>query len=133
MSHVQTVEILQTPEPLTVESAKHLPQYGTIYHLTERDSRGDAVKAKVTSIKTWKRDPSRIEVRCKYGLYGYFTLFSANDLSLWTANEPKYWGKKADKPSHYVKVTTREILDYLYYFESDYWWFCDTNVYPRES
>jgi hypothetical protein len=41
----------------------------------------DARLCKVTSIRTWKRTPDRVEVRLKYGLYEYsnFSLIEALD------------------------------------------------------
>ena len=37
--------------------------------------RGDARQAKVNGkVRTWKRNPSRIEIPMKYGLYEYFTI-----------------------------------------------------------
>lgn len=33
---------------------------------------------KVTSVKRWKREPDRIEVRLKYGLYQYYRILNAD-------------------------------------------------------
>ena len=38
------------------------------------DNNGNIAQVKITSVKTWKRQPDRIEVNCKYGLYEYFTI-----------------------------------------------------------
>jgi hypothetical protein len=32
------------------------------------------MRAKITSVKTWKRNPEKVEVRYKRGLYEYGTL-----------------------------------------------------------
>jgi hypothetical protein len=48
-------------------------------HIWIRTQYGDARQAKVNGqVRTWKRDPNRIEVPCKYGLYEYFTLTQRN-------------------------------------------------------
>lgn len=50
-------------------------------HIWVRDLRGNARTVKVNGkVRTWKRDPNRIEVPCKYGLYEYF-LLTAQDIS----------------------------------------------------
>jgi hypothetical protein len=56
---------------MTIDEAKQLQSGTHIYHATKLDSRGHSVRYKVTSIKTWKRDPMRIEVGLKYGMYAY--------------------------------------------------------------
>jgi len=49
-------------------------------HIEVRDLKGNARRVKVNGkVRTWKRDPERVEVPCKYGLYEYFTL-TANDI-----------------------------------------------------
>lgn len=40
-------------------------------HIWFRSLSGDARRALVTSVKTWKRDPGRLEIRLKYGMYEY--------------------------------------------------------------
>lgn len=55
--------------PMTLEEAKAL-QSG--YHAWAIGVKGDARRFKVNGQpKTWKRDPSRVEVPFKYGLYEY--------------------------------------------------------------
>ncbi len=50
-------------------------------HIQVRDLKGNAHTVKVNGkVRTWKRDPNRIEVLCKYGLYEYFIL-TARDIS----------------------------------------------------
>jgi hypothetical protein len=62
-------------------------QYGQIYHRTAKKSDGSACSAKVTSVKTWKRDPARWEIGWKYGMYQYGTVTPEN-ASEWTTIEP---------------------------------------------
>ena len=49
-------------------------------HITALDVRGQSRTVKVNGrVRTWKRDPNRIEVPYKYGLYEYGT-FTADDI-----------------------------------------------------
>jgi hypothetical protein len=34
------------------------------------------------AVRTWKRDPDRVEVPCKYGMYEYFTLSLTEAMSM---------------------------------------------------
>jgi len=38
------------------------------------DGRGRVATVRIGKVRTWKRDPERVEVSCKFGLYEYFTL-----------------------------------------------------------
>ena len=58
--------------PMTLEEGKML-RYGEHIWMLARD--GSAVQVKVNGTpKRWKRDPDRIEVPVKYGMYEYSTL-----------------------------------------------------------
>ena len=58
---------------MTLEQAKQL-QYGdVIYYRFGRSIRRYKVNGKP---KTWKRDPNRIEVPIKYGLYTYDRMYT---------------------------------------------------------
>jgi hypothetical protein len=59
---------------MTLQEARALKAGDYIYHLTKKNADGTPMRARITSIKTWKRDPGRIEVRYKRGLYEYGTL-----------------------------------------------------------
>ena len=64
---------------LTLEEIKAL-SYGDHVAFVARD--GKLRRAKVNgNPKTWKRDPSRVEVSLKYGMYEYATLSTADALS----------------------------------------------------
>ena len=65
---------------MTLQEAKNLRAGDYIHHITKKNADGTPMRAKVTSIKTWKRSPNRIEVRCKRGLYDYAT-FTENELN----------------------------------------------------
>lgn len=68
---------------MTIDEAKQLKQGTWIYTSYGAQNRREPLRAKVTSVKTWKRTPGRIEVRVKYGLYGYWKLHPEH-LSYWS-------------------------------------------------
>ncbi len=59
---------------LTIEQAKLL-KVGTILNHSDAGTNSDGTPArfKVTSVKTWKRDPGRIEIHVKRGLREFYT------------------------------------------------------------
>ena len=65
---------------MTLTEAKTLKSGDYIHHVIKKNADGTPMRAKVTSIKTWKRSPERIEVRCKHGLYDYAT-FNERELN----------------------------------------------------
>ena len=56
---------------MTLPEAKQLRQGQTVYHATKKNADGSPMRAKVTSVKTWKRSPERVVVSVKRGLYEY--------------------------------------------------------------
>lgn len=60
-----------------------LRQGQVLYHRFELDSRGYPVKATITSIKRWKRDPARFRLGVKHGRYTYFAIETESALSAW--------------------------------------------------
>ena len=56
---------------MNLQEAKQLEQGDYIHHVSKKNSDGSPMRARVTSIKTWKRSPERVEVRYKRGLYEY--------------------------------------------------------------
>jgi len=64
---------------MTLQEAKALRKGQMVYHTTQKNADGKtAMRARVTSIKTWKRNPDRVEVRVKHGLYDYATFTEAD-------------------------------------------------------
>jgi hypothetical protein len=61
-------------ESLTLGQARSLKAGTTIYARDEKNSDGSAQRFKVLSIKTWKRDNSRIEVSLKRGLKQFWII-----------------------------------------------------------
>lgn len=71
---------------MNINQAKALRQGQTVYHITKKNADGSPMRARVTSVKTWKRSPERVEVRIKRGLYEYAT-FTESEISVLTADE----------------------------------------------
>lgn len=61
---------------------KEMIEYcGKMSHIDFIANDGTARKCKINgAIRTWKRDPNRVEVPIKYGLYEY-GMFTADDIS----------------------------------------------------
>ncbi len=56
---------------ITLEQAKQLKYGQIVYHATNLNADKTAQRWKVTSVKTWKRDPSRVLVNLKHGLRSF--------------------------------------------------------------
>jgi len=55
---------------MELEQAKKLRAGDIIFHNGKR--------FKVTSVKRWKREPDRIEIGLKYGLYQYYRILNSD-------------------------------------------------------
>jgi len=66
---------------MTLSEAKALRNGDMIHHVSRKNADGTPMRAKVTSVKTWKREPEAVEVHVKHGMYDY-AVFSEEDLSL---------------------------------------------------
>lgn len=64
---------------MTLEQAKNLVSGEHVHHVSKKNADGTPIRARITSVKTWKRSPHRVEVRVKHGLYDYAT-FSEYEL-----------------------------------------------------
>ena len=71
---------------MNILAAKKLKQGDIIYHTSKKNADGTPMKARVTSVKTWKRDLSRIEVHVKRGLYEY-AIFTEHELDQITTSK----------------------------------------------
>jgi len=57
---------------MTLDEAKRLQIGDIIHHTINKNADGTPHRYRVTGkVKTWKRDPSRVKVPVKYGLYSY--------------------------------------------------------------
>lgn len=69
---MKTVRKLQPQAPLTLEQAKALQGYETLYHRIETNSDGSAKRWRVNGkVKTWKTRPAEVRIPVKHGLYDY--------------------------------------------------------------
>ena len=68
---------------ITLEQAKGLKPGAVLNHHYVKNADGTPARYKVTSVKTWKRDPERVHVRVKRGLRE-FQLFTQMVLPLLT-------------------------------------------------
>jgi hypothetical protein len=56
---------------MTLQEAKNLVQGSLVHHVSKRNADGTPMRAKVLSVRTWKRSPDRVLVSLKHGLYDY--------------------------------------------------------------
>jgi hypothetical protein len=56
---------------MTIHDAKTLVVGSTVHHVTKKNKDGTPMRAKVLSVKTWKRSPDRVLVSLKHGLRDY--------------------------------------------------------------
>ncbi len=72
---------------MTRDEALGLGSGARLYHRTRRQGGGrDPLTVRVTGrVRTWKRDPERIEVPAKHGLRDYYTI-TEHDLGEWYAS-----------------------------------------------
>lgn len=61
-------DVMVSVRYLTLDEVKQLPSNG---HADIIANDGTLRRVKVTSVKTWKRDSSRVEIGVKYGMYEY--------------------------------------------------------------
>jgi len=75
---------------MTLEEAKQLRRGDYVYHKRQwggfDKADGSPQRWRITSIKTWKRDPYRIELHASYGLYKHTTIID-NELPDWFLSE----------------------------------------------
>ena len=64
---------------ITLEQAKNLQHGNTLHHVTNKNADGTPQRWRVSGkVKRWKRDPNRIKIPLKYGLYVYDYLTNDN-------------------------------------------------------
>jgi hypothetical protein len=56
---------------MTLDDAKTLKPGDMIHHVTKKNADSTPMRAKVTSVKTWKRSLTKVEVHVKHGMYDY--------------------------------------------------------------
>ena len=61
--------------PLTLSDLPSLNYGTTLHHATVKNSDGTPLRIRVNGkVRTWKRNPQRIEIPCKQGLYNHHTV-----------------------------------------------------------
>lgn len=76
-----------TQTPLTLIEAKNLRYGQHIYSTTQKYKNGLAKTVKINGApKTWKRQPERVQIPAKYGLYEYFYITEL-DLEEWSLTQ----------------------------------------------
>lgn len=72
---------------ITLEQAKNLTSGTILYHVIYKNYDGSPQRWKVNGQpKTWKRNPEKVQVPLKHGLYDYDYL-TENDLNLVSLSE----------------------------------------------
>jgi len=68
--------------PITLDQAKSLYSGQVVYHSINKNKDGTKQKWKINGqVKTWKRNPLKVKIPVKYGLYTY-DYITENDLHL---------------------------------------------------
>lgn len=77
--YLNSTGLRHNPGGLSLSQAQALRSGDYIHSLTKKNADGTPMRARVTLVKTWKRDPSRVEIHYKRGMYEYGTI-SERDL-----------------------------------------------------
>ena len=56
---------------MDLKEAKTLSRGDYVHHVTKKNADGTPMRARVTSIKTWKTRPGAIKIHVKHGMYDY--------------------------------------------------------------
>ena len=65
---------------MTLQEAKSLTSGSMVHHTSKKNADGTPMRARVTSVKTWKTRPDAVEIHVKHGLYDY-AVFTASELN----------------------------------------------------
>ena len=72
---------------LTLEQAKELKHGQIVFHTNHKNSDGSAQRWRVNGkVKTWKRNPEKVQIPVKFGLYRY-DYITENELHLISLTE----------------------------------------------
>ena len=96
---------------MTLEQAKNLQQGDEVYSTRACYSRGGPCRLRINGMaKTWKRDPRRVRVPWKYGLYdyGYITSQSLEDFVLPSEADVVFPDQHVDK-QNYLEITPDQV------------------------
>lgn len=56
---------------MTLSEAKSLKSGDYIHSITQKNADGTPMRARVTSVKTWKKRPGQVLIGYKHGMYDY--------------------------------------------------------------
>lgn len=69
--------------PLTLEQAKKLRRGQTLYHRTQRNAGGDAMRFRLASaVRTWRTMPDRVSFTVRYGIQRTTEVFTERQIVL---------------------------------------------------
>jgi len=71
---------------MTLQEAKNLKTGQTVYHTIKKNADGSPMRAKVLSVKVWKRSPEKVLVSLKHGMYDY-AKFDETEIRLLSVKE----------------------------------------------
>lgn len=75
-------------KPLTLGQARSLTAGKTVYSIDEHNNDGSAQRFKVLSVKTWKRNASKVLVSLKHGLKDFLKI-DEDQLQYFSLEEPE--------------------------------------------
>jgi hypothetical protein len=78
--HTNRLVIAGTPHLLTVEEKKNIHKFPLLY-MEATCGCWLSVRAN-GKVQTWKRDPSRVKIPAKYGLYEYFYITETTPIAV---------------------------------------------------
>lgn len=73
--------------PLTLSEAKRLPTDKILYSRSLINSRGEAMRVRVTSVKAWKTRPDDVVVRVRHGTELSVRELGPEQLAHWSLEE----------------------------------------------
>lgn len=91
---------------MNLREAKSLYAGRIVYAKGRYNADGTAMRAKVTSVKTWKTRPNEVEIHGRHGIYDFFTI-TTGELASYTLTEPA-----ARKPKKSAKKVLRTPRPY---------------------
>lgn len=70
---------------MNINEAKQLKIGMLVYHTSKKNADGTPMRAKVLSVTTWKRNPEKVLVSVRHGMFDY-AKFNENEIDQLTIN-----------------------------------------------
>lgn len=102
--------------PMTLSEAKSLTYHQEIYDRTYRNADGTPARWRVSGkIQTWKKDPKRIKIPIKHGMYdtSYITESNLSNFSIRQIQQMKFSGVHKRKSKKWSEPKTKKSDDYI--------------------